>query len=173
MPPLQKVSALLRVWIPALQKQLSLMIGSIACSEEKRRGNQYAPEVSAVVLAARRGFLCSQRCLEISRQVRGIKTKVGELCTHQLNRLGAIVVGKGWRDYQQLVRHSARPTAVLLPDMRTPWWLVLVRLDLCRVAAEADADDPCFKRLVNSKQVIQRESETVIQHPVRLPTDRV
>ena len=145
-----------------IAKQLSLMIGSIACSEERRRGNQYAPEVSAVVLAARRGLLGSHRHLEISRLVRGVKTKVGELCAHQLNRLGAIVVGKGWRDCQQLVRHSARPTAIFPPDMQTPWWLVLVRLDLCRVAAEADADDPCFKRLVNSKQVIQRVPKTVI-----------
>ena len=100
-----------------IAKQLSLMIGSIACSEERRRGNQYAPEVSAVVLAARRGLLGSHRHLEISRLVRWVEAEITELGAHELDGLVTIVVGKGRRDCQELVRHSARPAAVFPPDM--------------------------------------------------------
>eukprot|EP01051_Picozoa_sp_SAG22_P032681 SAG22_NODE_13912_length_391_cov_0.678082_1_plen_79_part_10 len=79
------------------------MIGSIACSEERKRGNQYAPEVSAVVIAARRGLLGSQRRLEVSRKVRRIETKISELGAHELDGLVTVVVRKGRRDCQELV----------------------------------------------------------------------
>ena len=85
--------------------------------DKRRKENQYAPQVSTVVLAARRGLLGSHRHLEISRLVRWVEAKITELGAHELDGLSTIVGRTGWRDCHQLVRHSARPTAVLPPDM--------------------------------------------------------
>eukprot|EP01052_Picozoa_sp_SAG31_P062037 SAG31_NODE_21056_length_558_cov_3.222222_1_plen_63_part_10 len=61
------------------------MICSIADPERRRGGNQHAPQVGTVVLAGSRGFSCSHGRLEISRQVRRIKTEITELGAHELD----------------------------------------------------------------------------------------
>ena len=60
--------------------------------DKRRKENQYAPQVSTVVLAARRGLLGSHRHLEISRLVRWVEAEITELGAHKLDSLVTVVV---------------------------------------------------------------------------------